>query len=147
MATRHEIEALGALEASPWFGEGLRFTCTGCGKCCTGSAGAVYLSDDDVERLCGFLGLSRDAFLARYTRSRDGKRALVDKASSDECVFLSGTACSVYDARADAVSHVPVLADERPGARRLGRDGVGVRGDQPPRSAGRAGARGHRGVP
>ena len=100
MATEHEVNALRALEAAPWFGEGLRFTCTGCGVCCTGSAGVVYVSEADIERLCGVLKLSREGFVGRYTRLVGGRLALVDKPDSGgECVFLSGKACGVYEGR------------------------------------------------
>ena len=99
MATEDEINALRALEAAPWFGEGLRFKCTGCGDCCTGPSGAVYLSEHDVERLSSHLQISRDEFVRRYTQWSDSELALADKPSSSECVFLSGTACSVYEAR------------------------------------------------
>jgi Fe-S-cluster containining protein len=94
-----EQQALEALEAAPWFGDGLRFTCTGCGHCCTGASGAVYLSELDVQRLASKLQLSRDDFIARYTQWSDSELALIDKPDSPECVFLSGKACSVYGAR------------------------------------------------
>ncbi len=94
-----EAQALAALERAPWFGEGLRFTCTGCGQCCTGASGAVYLSELDVERLSSALKLSRDEFIGRYTQWSDTELALTDKPESSECIFLSGKTCSVYDAR------------------------------------------------
>lgn len=97
--SRYELEALQELEEQTWFGAGLRFTCTGCGECCTGPSGSVYVSQPDVTRLSEALGLAEEAFLDRYTRSQDGRRVLTDKPDSSDCVFLSGTACSVYDAR------------------------------------------------
>ena len=94
-----EKQALHALEAAPWFADGLRFTCTGCGECCTGPSGAVYLSERDVERLSAALQLAREEFVGRYTQWSDSELALADKPSANECVFLAGTACSVYEAR------------------------------------------------
>ena len=102
-----EHEALEALERGPWFAGGLRFACTGCGACCTGPAGAVYLSERDLKRLCAALDVSREAFVARYTRSMDGQLALADKTGSEECVFLEGTACGVYAARPEQCRTYP----------------------------------------
>jgi Fe-S-cluster containining protein len=99
MTNKIEAEALQALEEKPWFAGGLRFTCTGCGKCCTGPADSIYLSRRDVSRLSKALRLPVDTFIRDYTRLSEGRRVLLDKPSSADCVFLSGTACSVYDGR------------------------------------------------
>jgi Fe-S-cluster containining protein len=84
---------------SPWFKEGLRFHCTGCGKCCTGSPGYVFLSPSDLERLASHFSLSRDAFTRQYTRFVEGSYALLDEPGSDACIFLKNKQCSVYEAR------------------------------------------------
>lgn len=82
-----------------WFKEGLRFECTGCGKCCTGSPGYVFLSKKDVERLSQHLSLSSDEFLQKYTRLVDGEIALLDREESTDCLFLEGGQCTVYAGR------------------------------------------------
>ena len=82
-----------------WFEAGLRFTCTGCGKCCTGPTGSVNLSQADLERLATFLQMPPGTFARKYTRKVNGRRRLVDRAGSDACVFLEGKSCSVYGAR------------------------------------------------
>ena len=82
-----------------WFGAGLRFKCTGCGACCTGSSGAVYVSKADVERLATHLRLPVGTFVRRYTRMSKGRRVLIDSTGSGDCIFLRNRACSVYDAR------------------------------------------------
>ena len=82
-----------------WMGEGLRFKCTGCGKCCTGSPGYVYLSPTDIETLSTHLKISQKEFLRRYTRFVNGQSALLDAPRSDQCIFLKDKACSVYEAR------------------------------------------------
>jgi Fe-S-cluster containining protein len=82
-----------------WFAEGLRFKCTGCGKCCTGASGSVYLSQEDLERLAAHFKLAVGAFVRQYTRMRNGRRALLDNVHSQDCIFLKGKACTVYDAR------------------------------------------------
>ena len=82
-----------------WFAAGLRFRCTGCGKCCTGSSGSVYLSQTDLERLANLFRLTVGAFARKYTRVRKGQRVLIDGAASRDCVFLTAGSCSVYEAR------------------------------------------------
>jgi Fe-S-cluster containining protein len=86
-------------EEPPWFAAGLRFKCTGCGKCCTGSSGSVYLSQSDLERLAAHFRQPVGAFVRRYTRLNHGRRALIDQPGAGDCVFLKGKACTVYDAR------------------------------------------------
>lgn len=83
----------------PWFDDGLRFKCTGCGGCCTGSPGYVYLSLQDLERFATHFKLTKEEFAKKYARYVDGQYALLDKANSTDCIFLSDKKCTVYDAR------------------------------------------------
>lgn len=85
--------------AEPWYADGLSFVCTGCGKCCTGASGSVYVSQADLKRLAEFLGMPAGKFAKQYTRSFLGRRALIDRPRSPDCVFLEGKACTVYEAR------------------------------------------------
>jgi Fe-S-cluster containining protein len=92
------METMNAKE-EPWFADGLRFKCTGCGKCCTGSPGYVFLSKTDLENLSQHFGLTEEAFLKEYARYIDGQYALLDRSSSYDCIFLKENKCSVYEAR------------------------------------------------
>lgn len=83
----------------PWFQDGLRFQCTGCGKCCTGPDGYVFLSPSDIDRLSLHFELDPKDFLKKYCRFVDGRYALLDKAQSDDCLFLQDKKCSIYEAR------------------------------------------------
>lgn len=86
--------------AEPWFAEGLRFKCTGCGGCCTGAPGYVYLSKVDVENLSNHFRLSEEEFLKKYTRYIDGQYALLEEpAPTYDCIFLKENKCTVYHAR------------------------------------------------
>jgi Fe-S-cluster containining protein len=89
-----------ALEGG-WFAGGLRFKCTSCGKCCTGTgaSGSVQLSQADLQRLAGFFKLPVGRFVRQYTRSIKGRRVLNDRPDSHDCVFLAGKTCTVYEAR------------------------------------------------
>jgi Fe-S-cluster containining protein len=83
----------------PWFSEGLKFKCTGCGKCCTGSPGYVFLSSTDLERLASHFSLSPEEFAANFTYRVDDKISLIDQKDTSDCIFLKNNQCSVYDAR------------------------------------------------
>jgi hypothetical protein len=83
----------------PWFSDGLKFKCTGCGKCCTGSDGYVYLSSKDVDNLSTHLNLPPKEFTKTYTRFIRGDYALKDQPKSGDCIFLKNNQCSVYESR------------------------------------------------
>lgn len=85
---------------SEWYGEGLAFQCTGCGDCCTGEPGAVWVDDDDVRRLAEHLGLTIPEFEAKHLRVVAGKRSLYEHFNGD-CEFFDREkrGCRVYDGR------------------------------------------------
>ncbi|MBX7067731.1 MAG: YkgJ family cysteine cluster protein [Parachlamydiales bacterium] len=85
--------------AAPWFDDGLRFKCTGCGKCCTGSPGYVFLSRPDIERLAAHFSMKEEEFMRQKVRYVDEHYALLDKPGSGDCIFLENNKCSVYEAR------------------------------------------------
>ncbi|OGN55573.1 MAG: hypothetical protein A3D96_04065 [Chlamydiae bacterium RIFCSPHIGHO2_12_FULL_44_59] len=87
------------MDEKPWFQDGLKFRCTGCGKCCTGSPGYVYLSKRDMEVLAVYFHLTLEDFQKKYTRLVDGTYALLDSRGSTDCLFLKDNQCSVYEAR------------------------------------------------
>lgn len=68
--------------------DGLRFECTRCGNCCTGSGGYVWLPPRDEAAIAAHLGLAPEVFRKRYARLVDGRLCLVDKPNGD-CVFLN----------------------------------------------------------
>ena len=35
----------------PWYAEGLKFQCTGCGDCCTGAPGYVWVNQAEIDAL------------------------------------------------------------------------------------------------
>jgi len=83
--------------ASPWYREGLQFTCTGCGDCCTGDPGYVWVGRGEIEALARFLGLSIDDFGKRYLRKVGSRYSLTEKPNGD-CVFYD-RGCTVYPTR------------------------------------------------
>lgn len=85
------------MSSKRWYREGLSFSCTRCGDCCTGAPGYVWVEREEIEALAGFLGLSIDKFGERYLRKVSGRYCLVEKPGGD-CVFFDG-GCTVYPAR------------------------------------------------
>lgn len=82
-----------------WYSEGLRFKCTGCGQCCTGEPGYVWISPEEITTIATHLGISEAKFLQTYTRSIFGRRSLREDLVSFDCVFLKGRQCQIYPAR------------------------------------------------
>lgn len=86
-------------EESSWFNEGLRFKCTGCGKCCTGSPGYVWLTSEEVQKIAEYLNISVDECASRYIRVKNGAFSLKERVKTYDCVFLEGTKCAIYPVR------------------------------------------------
>ena len=85
----------------PWYKEGLRFKCTGCGRCCTGGPGYVWLEDEDIVRLSKALRLSPEDFVRQYVRRIGERLSLkeVKRGEAFDCIFLEGKQCRVYQDR------------------------------------------------
>lgn len=91
---------------TPWYAEGLEFSCARCGNCCSGSPGYVDFSPSEAEEMAAFLGIDVDAFLRRYARRRRRKWCLreVEADGGYDCIFLVRGAggrirCAVYPVR------------------------------------------------
>jgi Fe-S-cluster containining protein len=83
----------------PWYQDGLRFTCTRCGNCCTGEPGFVWVEDEELDALAEFLGEPVEQVRSLYTRWSEHGRTLREKHNGD-CVFYDRKkGCTVYPAR------------------------------------------------
>ncbi|HLU48080.1 MAG TPA: YkgJ family cysteine cluster protein [Planctomycetota bacterium] len=91
--------------SEPWYAEGLRFRCTQCGRCCTGSPGYVWMGEQEIERLARFLSLTVEEFGKRYLRRVGRRLSLIEKAN-DDCIFWEN-GCTVYPARPDQCRTFP----------------------------------------
>jgi len=87
-------------ERDPWWRDGLRFTCTRCGKCCGGAPGTVRVSDAEIEALALRVGFTVPEFRAAFTRGlRGGERSLRERRDGT-CVFYDARGgCGVYSDR------------------------------------------------
>jgi hypothetical protein len=83
-----------------WYREGLRFSCTACGDCCSGEPGVVWVDDEELSALAEALGLEAAEVERQYTRRLGVRRALFERFDGD-CIFLDAQSrrCTVYPAR------------------------------------------------
>lgn len=85
-----------------WYKEGLRFKCTECGKCCTGSPGYVWITEEEITGMAAALNISVDLFKRRYTRTKNNRLALIEKKMGPnqyDCIFLQDKKCQLYTNR------------------------------------------------
>lgn len=83
-----------------WYRDGLRFSCTSCGRCCSGASGYVWVEIAEIRTMATYLGLELDEFGRRYLRRVGGRYALLEKQAFGDCVFLDEDhRCSLYAAR------------------------------------------------
>lgn len=83
-----------------WYKEGLPFQCTGCGKCCTGFPGFVWVSDEEIEAMSQHLKLSVEEFTKQYLWLYEGRLSLKESDKDYDCIFLKDKKiCTIYPVR------------------------------------------------
>ena len=80
--------------------DGLRFTCSACGDCCTGEPGNVWVNTEEIAALAAALDLSVSDFEREYVRKIGSRRSLFERFDGD-CVLFDPASrrCTVYQAR------------------------------------------------
>ena len=89
-----------APEEGPWYADGLRFSCTGSGKCCTvhGDYAYVFMTQEEQQRIAQGLGLTLRRFRKQHTYRVLGQwRSL--RFPDGRCTFLRDRQCSIYETR------------------------------------------------
>ena len=86
-------------EKQPWYAKGLCFECTGCGQCCTGAPGFIWVSEEEIETIANFLKLSINEFTGRYLRRVKGRISLIELPKTFDCIFLKNKKCEIYPVR------------------------------------------------
>ncbi|MHC4878238.1 MAG: YkgJ family cysteine cluster protein [Planctomycetota bacterium] len=86
--------------SGPWYRDGLKFRCTGCGNCCTGGPGYVWVDDDEIEAIAEYLDKPIGEIRLMYCRPVRQKISLVEYANGD-CVFFDAENrnCTIYPVR------------------------------------------------
>lgn len=82
-----------------WYSDGLRFRCTRCGNCCTGTPGFVWIDEKELRQLAAYRNESPEQVVAAYTRKEHRGLTLREKSNGD-CVFYDRQlGCTVYEVR------------------------------------------------
>jgi len=90
------------LANQPWYKDGLKFECTGCGECCTGAPGFVWVNKQEIAEMARIAGFADDIdeFERHYVRRVGIRKSLREMPDSGDCVFLDeNRRCMVYEAR------------------------------------------------
>jgi len=86
-----------------WYRQGLRFTCTGCGSCCTGEPGYVWVTREEIRRIARYQERDDEWLPGDLLRRVGFKYSLTEKSNGD-CIFLQSSGngkriCSIYSVR------------------------------------------------
>ena len=87
--------------SDPWYKDGLQFTCSQCGDCCTGAPGFVWVNGAEIQALADEVTKGDiDEFERLYVRKVGIRKSLVEFPNGD-CVFFNTETrkCTVYNAR------------------------------------------------
>lgn len=87
----------------PWYADGLRFSCTQCGRCCGGAPGFVWVNEAEIAAIASRLAKPVEEFRAQHVR-RVGRRESLIELPGGDCEFLvrggdGRTSCSIHDIR------------------------------------------------
>lgn len=87
------------MKKSPWYKDGLRFSCTECGKCCYGFPGYVWLSPQEIIKIATFLQIDEQTFIKKFTKAVFRRLSLKEKGDNYACIFFQDGKCSIYPVR------------------------------------------------
>lgn len=86
--------------SEPWYQDGLRFECTQCGNCCTGSSGYVWVNDEEIQAIAEYLDRPIGEIRLLSTRPARGKVSLREHLNGD-CIYFDpkSRGCTIYPVR------------------------------------------------
>lgn len=85
------------LEYEPWWTNGLFFSCLGCGRCCRGEPGAIWVSDENIADASGEIGLDQADFRRMFVTLRWKRPSLREKPNGDCVMYERDRArCLIY---------------------------------------------------
>jgi uncharacterized protein len=87
------------MDTAPWYRNGLRFHCLRCGLCCSGTAGYVWVTDEEIARIAAFRGETTEAFARGHVRQAEGRLSLLEKPGGDCEMLDDRTGCTIYAVR------------------------------------------------
>ena len=71
----------------PWYAQGLNFTCSQCGDCCTGAPGVVWVTDEELQEIADYLEKPIEEVRLMHTRLVRGRVSLREFQNGD-CTFF-----------------------------------------------------------
>ncbi len=85
---------------TPWYRDGLRFECTGCGDCCSGAPGYVWVDEAEIVALANEMQMTPEDFERKFVRQEGDGKSLTEYPDGD-CIFLDPQSrkCTVYNSR------------------------------------------------
>ena len=86
--------------SEPWYKDGLNFTCSQCGGCCTGAPGVVWVTDEELQQIAQYLDKPIGEIRLFHTRLMRGRVSLTEYQNGD-CTFFDPEKrhCKVYSVR------------------------------------------------
>ena len=88
------------MSEQPWYQSGLKFKCTGCGDCCTGAPGYVWVNKAEISALAAEVDEEVEEFERLYVRNIGIRKSLREFPNGD-CVFFDSDTrkCNAYGVR------------------------------------------------
>lgn len=112
------------------FDPGACETCSG--LCCSGASGNVWVSHQEMVRICSFLQMHFIDFRERYLRRVENRYCLQERIVADamECIFFDGNQkkCSIYALRPSGCRSYPFWDHFKSHPEQLIKECPGVRG-------------------
>ena len=91
---------MAGISKEAWYSDGLRFECTQCGDCCSGSEGYVWVNQEEIDGMANRLGMDSAAFEEQFVKRVGVRRSLKERPGGD-CVLLDPQTrkCTAYEER------------------------------------------------
>ncbi len=87
------------MDEQPWYKDGLRFSCTRCGKCCTGEPGFVWVNEEEIAQIAAYRGQTVEEVQYLFVRLVPRGLSLREQSNGD-CVFYDRKeGCTIYPVR------------------------------------------------
>ncbi|MDR0705190.1 MAG: YkgJ family cysteine cluster protein [Planctomycetaceae bacterium] len=84
-----------------WYKDGLRFSCKGCGRCCCGEPGYVWVTTAEINQMAKKLGISAIRFEDAFVWTVQGRKRSLREFPNGDCVLFNEKShgCKVYEDR------------------------------------------------
>ncbi len=91
---------MAGISKEAWYSDGLRFECTQCGDCCSGSEGYVWVNQEEIDGMANRIGMESAAFEEQFVKRVGVRRSLKERSGGD-CVLLDPQTrkCTAYEER------------------------------------------------